>query len=181
MKITFDNNCLIDLENNRPGAENLRSLISNATSKNIEIFIPAIFASEKTKSGNYDQSFLPFEVRLDNLGFSQCKLIYPIGYTDFTFLDKCTTVSESQLILERRIHTILFPNKSFEFCASFSIKEVEKWKNEKCDVLALWCHINHDCDVFITNDKNFHTEKKKAALIKLGAKSIQRTTDIQNI
>jgi hypothetical protein len=47
-----------------------------------------------------------------------------------------------------------------------------KWRNAKCDVLALWSHIRFNGDVFVTSDKNFWKQKKKEQLIALGASNI---------
>jgi len=47
-----------------------------------------------------------------------------------------------------------------------------KWRNAKCDVLALWRHIHFNGDIFITSDKNFHQQRKKAQLVALGAWNI---------
>jgi len=42
-----------------------------------------------------------------------------------------------------------------------------KWKNAKCDVQALWSHIQYCREIFVTSDKNFHLQSKKISLIKL--------------
>jgi len=47
------------------------------------------------------------------------------------------------------------------------------WRNRKCDVQAIWSHIHHKRDVFVTSDCNFHKADKKAALIALGAGRIE--------
>jgi hypothetical protein len=86
---------------------------------------------------------------------------------------------------ERNIHNVLFPESEFigaDQARIFGLdpnkddaeaqKELIKWRNRKCDILGLWCHIHYKNDIFITGDKNFHKETKKPSLIKLGAKSI---------
>jgi hypothetical protein len=47
------------------------------------------------------------------------------------------------------------------------------WRNRNCDVQAIWSHIHHKRDVFVTSDCNFHKADKKAALIALGAGRIE--------
>ena len=82
--------------------------------------------------------------------------------------------------LERSIHDILHPNVHFayaDFCAAAGIAPEStplsgRWLNAKCDVQAMWSHINAANDVFVTEDKRFLTPDRRAALIALGAGSI---------
>lgn len=48
-----------------------------------------------------------------------------------------------------------------------------KWKNAKCDVLAIWSHAFRKRQVFVTTDRNFHKTSKKSRLIGLGAGRIE--------
>ena len=47
-----------------------------------------------------------------------------------------------------------------------SVVEAE-WRNRKCDVLALWCHLNYGGDIFVTTDTNF---MKRERVVQLGVK-----------
>jgi hypothetical protein len=47
------------------------------------------------------------------------------------------------------------------------------WRNHKCDVLAMWCHIHYGGDVFVTTDRNFMKASKQQRLEALGAREIQ--------
>ena len=53
----------------------------------------------------------------------------------------------------------------------------ETWRNAKCDVLALWSHINDKDDIFVTRDGNIHKQTKKPQLHALGAGDILRPKD----
>jgi hypothetical protein len=83
------------------------------------------------------------------------------------------------LNLEKEIHDILFPERAFNFEAfkqesDNEDKAYKNWLNARCDVLAMWCHIWHECDVFVTTDTNFHKATKVPRLERLGASLILR-------
>jgi hypothetical protein len=66
-----------------------------------------------------------------------------------------------------------------DFCASNDLNTAaapqnSPWRNQKCDVLALWSHIHNARDVFVTNDREFHKTPRKRALIALGAGRIEK-------
>lgn len=52
-----------------------------------------------------------------------------------------------------------------------------KWLNAKCDVQAMWSHIHASNDVFVTEDQDFLTPRRKSALIALGAGNILTPND----
>ncbi|HEY6973682.1 MAG TPA: hypothetical protein VI359_05205 [Nitrospiraceae bacterium] len=77
--------------------------------------------------------------------------------------------------LEQDIHNVLFPNIEFMWvdyakARDLAVDSLDKnWRNAKCDVLTLWCHIKHCGDVFVTSDSNFHATTKRDNLKALGA------------
>jgi hypothetical protein len=82
--------------------------------------------------------------------------------------------------LERQIHEVLFSNIEFRWLDFCSIRGWDpnaqpldaKWRNAKCDVQALWSHIHHRRDVFVTRDRIFHAVTKMPTLVALGAGQI---------
>ena len=81
--------------------------------------------------------------------------------------------------LERQIHEILFPKIEFHYEAyaarlnhPVSPPLHRKWLNAKCDVQAMWGHIWHSADIFVTEDRNFHKATKKPRLEAFGAGQI---------
>lgn len=54
----------------------------------------------------------------------------------------------------------------------------ERWRNAKCDVLTVWCHIHYGCDVFVTADGNFHKKGKAGELAQLGCKVIVNPSEL---
>ena len=86
--------------------------------------------------------------------------------------------------MERQIHAVLFPHVEYElgdYCRRRGLASERPlprgWRNAKCDVLALWSHIHHGREVFVTADGNFHARTKKPALVALGAGEICRPMD----
>lgn len=99
------------------------------------------------------------------------------AYLDVCFLDYCILADENDL-LEQKIHNVLFPNIEFLWvdyakARGLVIDSIDKnWRNAKCDVLALWCHIEHGGGIFVTRDANFHAVTKREKLKALGVGTI---------
>jgi hypothetical protein len=55
------------------------------------------------------------------------------------------------------------------------VKLERDWRNKKCDVLSMWCHIYYGGDIFVTSDKNFF--KKLPPLLEIGVGDILRPCD----
>lgn len=181
MKLTLDHNCIIALENNEPDAPYLRRLIAVHNLNKISLRVAAIGSSERLPSGGYPSHFSSFERRVAALGLQQIEFSLPVGKWGITFWGRSVWASTQSESLERAIHVILFPDIEFEyqdFCMKRGLDPVnsgelgETWRNAKCDVLALWSHINDGGNIFITSDRNYHKQSKKPQLIALGAGDI---------
>lgn len=178
MKITLDTNCLVDLELKEGAYIDLQRIISSYNLGNIEVSVPGIGASERLKGGSFAKNFTAFQERLRRISPKELGILKPLAYWDISYWDWSVFAGKDTLDLERNIHNILFPKHEFIWsgqansAASENHKEFIKWRNRKCDVLGLWCHIFYANDIFVTRDKNFHKESKKPLLINLGAKSI---------
>jgi hypothetical protein len=185
---SLDTNCVIALEEGRVEAASVRALANAHAAAKANVGVIAISASERQKDGRHLESFTCFQNRLKTLGLEHLDLILPMFYFDLTFWDCAVFTDEAGLILEQKIHQILFPNIEFrwpDFCRAnnldpSSIVSSSKWRNAKCDVQALWGHINAKRDIFVTSDENFHKVSKKAKLIALGAGCIERPIDAQS-
>ena len=185
MKLTFDANCLIDLEEREGSFEELREIITYHESKKVSVFFPAILASEKLRSGIYASNFQDFHIRSQSLSTRNIELLKPPFYLNLTFLNWSIFSNDQTEEIEKRIHHILFPNISFswkdyaiqnnldpEDPSNLLLKIGNKWLNRKCDTLSLWCHIYYGNDVFVTRDKNFFKSTKLPEIIKLGSNNI---------
>ena len=185
LRITFDTNCVIDIEESHSTAETLRRLIELATTNSITLCVPAIMASERAKNGVLAPSFAAFKIRLEAVGLEAAEILLPLGYWDITFFDYCLWPESDNKSLEPRIHDVLFPDIPFswpDYCTKYQLAADASfmrtgWLNAKCDVLALWSHIYHDGDVFVTSDRNFHKMSKRPRLKALGANSILYPSD----
>ncbi len=184
-KITLDTNCIIDIEQQGEPYPDLQELIRLYNDQKIHLRIVAISASERMPGGKYAQNFAEFEEKIAAVGLEKAEVLPCIAYSDVTFLDRCLLASDEMVVLERKIHEILFPRIEYdyrEFSAKRGIDQSitptdSKWRNAKCDVLGMWCHITFEGDVFVTSDFNFHRQTKKPALIALGAGDILTPKD----
>lgn len=185
MNITFDTNCLVSLENKEDDTEDLHQLVVAHDEGRFTISVPGIIASELLKDGTFARNFSVFRNRIDALARREFEILRPPLYLDITYLDWSILGEDETIELERKIHDILFPRTHFfwtEFAKSKGLdpneafqknhEELRLWRNRKCDILVLWCHIYYDKDIFVTSDKNFHKLTKRRRLEALGAKQI---------
>ena len=193
MKITLDHNLLIDLETTQAANDELQQLVAFHDSGQITIRVVGIGASERLKDKTYALTFSTFQDRVRRLSQREFEILKPLGYWNITYWDWCIWGGEGtpESELERKIHTVLFPEIEFKWqdfarangvdhdqAVQSQSREWQKWRNRKCDVLAMWCHIYYAGDAFITTDDHFHQATKKPALISLGAKSILYPTEV---
>ena len=116
-----------------------------------------------------------------SLNLGHLPLLLPMKYWDVTYWDECLWADEQMALLEQEVHEVLFqniPHSWQDYCNSRGISAElptadRAWVNAKCDVLALWTHIFHRRDVFVTSDRNFHKLSKMAKLVALGAGRIE--------
>jgi hypothetical protein len=182
MRFTLDTNCIIDVEENRPSAQYVIDLVNLHGQNGITVAVSAIGASERQRVGGYSQSFSDFQTKLNTVGLGNLELLPPIGYFGITFFNYCVYGGGNET-LENDIHNALFPSIEFNV-AEYAINRGlpantsdHKWRNAKCDVLALWCHVKNQGDVFVTSDDNFHASTKQAKLISLGVGQIALPED----
>lgn len=187
---SLDTNCVIAIADGRAESDAVRTLSNAHVAGIADVCLVAISASERQLEGGQLESFGEFQQRLNSLDLGHLPLLSPMFYWDITFWDVSLMSGDEpddpMELLERRIHEILFPNMPFlwaDYCAARdldSTKSIEidrKWRNAKCDVQALWSHIFHNRDVFVTSDKNFQSRDKKEKLLVLGAGRIETPLD----
>jgi hypothetical protein len=182
VRFTLDTNCIIDVEEGRPSAPFVRELVGLHGKNGINVAVSAIGASERQRTGGYAQSFSEFQAKLKAVGFDSVELLPPLAYMGICYLDHCVMADENDL-LERQIHDPLFSNIEFLWVNYAKARGLpadaldKTWRNAKCDVLALWCHIRHGGGVFVTSDTNFHSDTKREKLRALGAGIIATPQD----
>lgn len=177
IRFTLDTNCIIDVEDARSNAAFVRELVALHGVNGINVAVSSIGASERQRPGGYAKNFSEFQAKLAAIGFNALELLSPLAYWDVCFWDHCVGADENDT-LERQIHDVLFPSIEFAWpnyakAHGMPLDSLDKnWRNAKCDVLGLWCHIKHGGGVFVTSDTNFHAETKVAKLQALGAGTI---------
>lgn len=172
LKITLDHNAVIDLEENRADGAYVRRLVGFCRDGKVSLAIPAIQASENQQGPSLEK-FEDFEARLSRVGLGSIELLLPVGIWDLTFWDHCLWSSPEWESLITRIHEAMFPGVPPEL---EKVPE-RKWRNQKCDVLAMASHIIGGRDVFVTRDPDFFRESVRPKLIDLGAGAIARPAE----
>lgn len=178
MRFTLDTNCIIDMEDARPNAPFIRELVALQGVSGINVAVSSIGTSERQRTGGYAKNFSEFRAKLVASGFDTLELLSPPGYWGLCFWDNFVWADENDA-LERQIHDILFPRIEFLWSDYAKVhgmpidSQDKNWRNAKCDVLGLWCHIKHRGDVFVTSDSNFHAETKIEKLRALDAGTIE--------
>ncbi len=179
MRVTLDRNELIHIRNSTGDIAGLRRLTELHSNGVIRLCIPAIAGSERQRDGTTLDNYSKFEAFLADLGLEGYEELMPMFYLDVCYLDHGLVTGPEMERLERQIHEILFPNVEFHY-ESYAAKLGHpvtpplhrKWLNAKCDVQAMWSHIYHRADIFVTEDSNFHKATKKPRLVALGAGQI---------
>jgi hypothetical protein len=180
--VTLDNTCIIDLEQNRKHAPEIRKLVQMHCNREISLRLVAITASELKLDHTYLSNFDEFKRRIGAIGLGDVGILPTLARFDLSFFDYCVSGGRWLDELEKEIQLILFTEDEVEYgdsCRKYGCDEGgkaawHKWTNKKCDVLALWSHIWYNGDIFVTDDNHFHKPAKKLALIKLGAGKILR-------
>ena len=180
MNVTLDTNCIIALEESEPEAPYVRELISFHSAKKITLRVVAISASERKRDGTYAVSFNEFKQKIAAVGLGHVDILKPIAYLGMAYVDWCYPGGGEATVLERKIHKILFPDIEYDYVEYRNRLGIDpkddvidpKWRNAKCDVLAMWSHISFNGDIFVTSDKNFRKQRNKRQLIALGAGNI---------
>lgn len=180
LTFTLDTNCLIDIAEGRPHSGAIRALANAHARGEVSVAVVAISASEKQKTGERLTNFEQFRARLETLALGHLEILKPMLYWDIGFWDWGYWAGPEMVALEQKIHNVLFPTIEFQwpdFCSARgwdpNARPVDaKWRNAKCDVQALWSHIHHGRNVFVTGDAKFHAVTKLPAFIALGAGQI---------
>lgn len=175
MNVTFDTNCIIDLEEDRPRARYVRRIVQSATEQGLELRVVAISASEKPPHGK-EASIREFKAKLARAGLQGVEILKPPGIWDVTYWDYCIWGSKEFSAERRRIHEILFPTTPFgygDYCRKFRVdpkerKVDERWLNCTIDSVILWTHNHNGGGVFVTSDGNFFDHKERLARLVSG-------------
>jgi hypothetical protein len=146
------------MEESRPEASALRTLVEKHRQGTVIVQITAIAAAERQRSGTSLEHFDHFRARIAALGLGKAVFLRPPMYVGLCFADYCLVHGDEFLSQERAIHEVLFSSVPFEIDSSehpVGSKQWLRWLNAKCDVLTMWCHLHYGGDVFVSSDKTF--------------------------
>ena len=172
MKITFDHNCVIHLENGGETADRIRSIVDNPAHRS---FVVNVGASEMQRFGVRPDNYGAFEELLTRVGIAHLPRLDPIGIWNVTFWDHSVFAGDEDAKLLQSIQTILFPPDEL---ADDAHMDQRKALNRLCDALTMWCHISFRNDMFLTTDGNFVKATKRSRLVELGAGVIRHPRDL---
>lgn len=162
---TLDTNCLIDIEDQRPAAPAVRTLLEAADRGNADVAMVASSASERQPGGGLLTTIEAFRQRMTDLGFGGLSLLRPIGTYNFSFYDWAVYPTPAQSARQNEIFQCLFPGIENNWLAYAAARNLDSrvldsheafaWRNRFCDVQALWAHDDSNRDIFVTSDDNF--------------------------
>jgi hypothetical protein len=176
-KLVLDTNCLIDLEQNTPDAQHLRTLIGAWKDGRIELPVVAVSASENQPSGTAAQTYSDFETKLRNVGLTGVRHLLPLAIWNIFYWDHALFSSDEAENLAYRIRSILFPG--IPIAPPANIEENSVWRNRMCDVMVAWSCIHHEWTCLVTRDKNFHRHKRE--LMSLGLHDVLCPADAADL
>lgn len=172
-KLVLDTNCIIDLEENRPDAAALRTLIAAWKERKLDLAVVAVSASENQPGGTANSSYSDLERKLRNAGLAGTHELLPLAFWDVFYWDHALWSSDEMAALESKIRAVLFPGVAT--VPPTDVQANSKWRNQMCDVLMAWSCIHHNWPCLITRDKNFHD--RRAELSALGLPEILYPAD----
>ena len=191
LKVTFDNNCLISLENLEPAAAHLNKIIIHHNNRKIKICIASVTSAELQKDKTIADSYQLFLNRIETLGLNNVEILqsvsnWSMGYWGSAFRSS----SEADYSLIKRIHVVMWPDTPFsheDYCKLSQRKAyisgvAKKWRSKEMDVLTLFSHIRNSCDIFVSADPDFGSpgSKKKQELELLGAQKIMTPDEAEH-
>ena len=86
-RLALDTNCIIDLEENRPDAPHVRTLIKAWKNTHVALAVVAVSASENQRGGIASRHFDVFEAKLSNVGLAGVNHLLPLAIWDLFYWD----------------------------------------------------------------------------------------------
>lgn len=166
IKLTFDTNCLIDVDEGRPAATAVLDLVKAGRDGHVDVALVASSASERQRSGEFLENITFFRERARTLGFGDMPLLPPLARWGISFWDSALYASEEDAAREQNIYRTMFPASPYAW-ADFAIlrgttpnntqgPEYLRWRNQILDAQAFWAHVHHERNVFVTSDARFN-------------------------
>jgi hypothetical protein len=189
VQVTFDWNCIIEVEECRPQKSSVEQLVEYHRAGRLEVGLLAASASENTKSKRFPGNAELFKGRVSALGWNELPIVlmpavYGLSYWNFCFwvgnaenferdIDELWQVIAPKVARNAKDH--LGPTQKLTDDLIQS-QQLSKWRNTWCDVISAYSHIHSKRDVFVTlNTKDF--QKHSAKLSELGMTKIATPED----
>ena len=109
MRFTLDHNCIVDLEEQRPAAADVRAITDAGKSCANTVCVPASTASERLPNGAYRTNIASFQEKLETLDLGHAELLFPLMRIGVGFIGLSVLSGPELEELEQMIHEILFP------------------------------------------------------------------------
>ncbi len=184
MKITFDWNCLIEVEEGREQAAFVSALIEAHRKGAVEVGLLAVSASENLKSKKFPGAAKLFRQRVNDLGWSDIPIVLAPSVHGMTFIGLTFIVGDADKFKAdvQALWAVIAPNiprRHSDYLQAgqrvsdeiFWSENSSKWRNAWCDVYSAYSHIKAKRDVFVTlNTRDF--QKNADKLAKLGMMQI---------
>jgi hypothetical protein len=167
LTLTLDNCCIIDVLDDRPGRLDVEAIVAAHREGRAQAYIVTSTASELLRDRTARENYSGFIEVLREAGMDDLPQLPTPATLDFSYLDHCVLVDDDIASLADEIRAVLFGPRQ-----ATATEAPIKWRNQTCDVLAMWAHISHSNDIFVTSDRNFHKRTKKDRLAALGAHAI---------
>lgn len=178
MKLTFDWNCIIEVEKDGPQAAYVRDLVDRHRRGQFEVALLAASASENSRSKRFPGNATIFVERVSALGWQDLPLVPMPGVWGLSYWDFCYYVEDNDKFMRDMdsLWQAIAPNIPKEpedhlptgVVLSEEVYQssyLSKWRNTWCDVISAYSHIHERRDIFVTsNTRDFqkNTEKLSA-------------------
>ena len=172
MKLTFDWNCIIEVEEGRAQAQYVIDLVDMHRQGHLEVALLAASASENSKSKRFPGNAELFTERLNGLGWQDLPLVPMPAVPSLSYYDFCFYLDENDNFEEDmgRLWEAIAPNVPREPTYRLPIGAT------LTDVVSAYSHIYAARDIFVTNNtRDFQSNWDK--LSSLGMKHIATPRD----
>lgn len=184
MKLTFDWNCVIEVEEGRAQAGHVTDLVNHHRQGKFEVALLAASASENSRSKRFPGNADLFKNRVSALGWNDLPLVpmpsvLGLSYWDFSYIVGDGEKFKRDMDALWCVIAPKVPRSPSEHLpagvsltdAAIQSEELSKWRNAWCDVISAYSHIQDDRDVFVTNNiRDFQDNSE--ALSRLGMRQI---------
>ncbi len=162
MKVTFDTNILIEVEEDRDNKSETIRILEIRQKKRINIGVVAVCAIEKKVKGKFIDNIKEFKSWLVENNFNDLEIVKTIGRYNLAFWDYCYWASGEISKLERNIYNTIFGKSEIEYMKNNINNKI--WRKNIIDTMIFLGHVYNDRDIFITLDKHFLKKSVKSKL-----------------